>query len=87
MVYVTFMIDDIAVDRRSVDWCRLQSGRSTDRRSRRRRARVLADDDLFTLAVAPAPLALVAANDDLFIVIAAGPAHSRALAFVRYWPS
>ena len=41
---------------------------------------------LFTLAVAPAPLALVAANDDLFIVITGGPAHSRALAFVRDWP-
>ena len=38
---------------------------------------MLTDDDLFAAAVAPASLALVAANDDLVIMIAAGSAHSR----------
>src|ERR1700722_12965368 len=85
MVYMAFVVDDLAVDRRSVDWCLFLRWHSTDR-SWRWRARVLTDDDFFAVAVAPASLALVAANDDLFIVIAAGSAHSRALTFVRNWP-
>jgi hypothetical protein len=88
MVYVAFVVDDLAVYRRSVDWCRFQSWWSTVRRGWRRRARPLADNDLFPLPVAAASsFALIAANDDFIVVpmLSATSAYSRALAFMGNW--
>src|ERR1700733_435223 len=86
MVYMAFVVDDLAVDRRSVDWCRFVRWR-TEGRSWRWRSRVLVGGDFFAVAVAHASLVLVAANGGLVIVIAAGYALSRALTFVRSWLS
>src|SRR3954465_12736055 len=68
MVYMA-LVDDLAMYRRSVDWCRFHRWWSTVRRSWRRRARMLADNDLLPLPVASASsFALITANDDLFTV-------------------
>jgi hypothetical protein len=90
MVYVAFMVDDLTVYRRGVDWCRFQRWWSTERRIWRRRARMPADNDLFPLPVAAASsFALIAANDDFIVVLMlnATPVYSRALAFMGNWAS